>query len=74
MMVVESNSAIVSLQGCFSCRFFQALDPNFNPPHSLAFIRIVRLLEKAVFREYKRIIADNVLLYGTNFVSTNSDF
>jgi hypothetical protein len=44
------------------------------PPHSIAFMRIIRLLEKAVFREYKRIIADNLLLYGSNFVSTNSDF
>ena len=31
-------------------------------------------MEKAIFREYKRIIVDNALLYGKNFVSTNSDF
>jgi hypothetical protein len=37
-------------------------------------MRITRLLEKAVFREYHRIVADNALLYGTDFASTNSDF
>jgi hypothetical protein len=37
-------------------------------------MRLVRLLEQAVFREYHRIVNDNALLYGTDFVSTNSDF
>jgi hypothetical protein len=37
-------------------------------------MRIVQLLEQAVFREYHCIVNDNVLLYGTDFVSTNSDF
>jgi hypothetical protein len=37
-------------------------------------MQIVRLLEQAIFREYHRIVNDNVLLYGTDFVSTNSDF
>jgi hypothetical protein len=55
-------------------RFFQSLDPLFVAPHRVAFMRIIRLLEQAVFREYHRIVKDNVLLYGTDFVSTNSDF
>jgi hypothetical protein len=37
-------------------------------------LRSCILLEKAVFREYHRIVADNALLYGTDFASTNSDF
>jgi hypothetical protein len=37
-------------------------------------MRLVRLLEQALFREFKRIVADNALLYGSDFISTNSDF
>jgi hypothetical protein len=44
------------------------------PPHRVAFMRIARLLEQALFREYNRIVAENALLYGGNFASTNSDF
>jgi hypothetical protein len=74
MFAVESNSATSSLHGTLATRFFQSLDPSHVPPHRLAFMRIVRLLEKAIFREYHRLVADNALLYGANFASTNSDF
>ncbi len=37
-------------------------------------MRILRLLEEAVFREYRRIVCDNARLYGGDFASTNSDF
>jgi hypothetical protein len=55
-------------------RFFRCLDPSHTPPHRVAFMRILRLLEAAVFRELKRLVSDNFLLYGSNFASTNSDF
>jgi hypothetical protein len=74
MFCVEANCATISLQGQFALRFFRTLDPSHMPPYRLAFVRIIRLLEQAVFREYHRIVSDNVLLYGGDFVSTNSDF
>jgi hypothetical protein len=74
MFCIESNCAMVCLQGTHAIRFFQLLEPSHVPPHRIAFMRLTRLLEKAVFREYHRIVADNALLYGTDFASTNSDF
>jgi hypothetical protein len=74
MFCVEANCATVCLQGTHAIRFFQLLEPTHVPPHRLAFMRIVRLLDKAVLREYQRIVVDNALLYGVDFVSTNSDF
>lgn len=64
----------MALQGRFAKHFFSSLDKMHIPPQRIAFMRIVRLLDKAVFREYKSIVSDNFLLYGKNFVSTNSDF
>jgi hypothetical protein len=37
-------------------------------------MRILRILDEAFLMEYRRIVADNILLYGKNFASTNSDF
>jgi hypothetical protein len=74
MFCIEANCATVCLQGRHAQRFFQSLDPSHVPPHRVAFMRIVRLLEAAIFREFHRIVNDNALLYGSDFVSTNSDF
>jgi hypothetical protein len=74
LICTESNCATVCLLGTNAIRFFKLLQPSHVPPHRIAFMRITELLEKAVFREYHRIVADNALLYGTKFASTNSDF
>jgi hypothetical protein len=74
MFCIESNCATVCLHGTNAVRFFQLLDPSHVPPHRVAFMRLVRLLEKAVFREYHRLVNDNALLYASDFASTNSDF
>ena len=44
------------------------------PPHSLLYMRILRLLQLSFQREYLRLIDDNILWLGSNFASTNSDF
>jgi hypothetical protein len=64
----------MALQGNFAKRFFRFLDPLHNPPHNLLYMRIVRLLELAFHREYRRLIDDNVVWLGWDFASTNSDF
>jgi hypothetical protein len=74
LFTVEAGLAAIAVQGVFAKRFFCTLDPRHVPPHNLAYMRIVRLLELAIFREYRRLIDDNVLWLGTNFASTNSDF
>jgi hypothetical protein len=74
MFCIEANCATICLKGKNALGFFQSLDPLYVPPHRIAFMCIVRLLEQAVTREYHCIVKDNVLLYGTDFVSTNSDF
>jgi hypothetical protein len=74
MFCVEANCATVCLQGTHAIWFFQLLEPAHVPPHRVAFMRIIRLLDKAVLREYQRIVNDNALLYSFDFVSTNSDF
>ena len=74
MFCVEANCATVCLHGRSALRFFRSLDPLHTPPHRIAFMRLVRLLEQAISRELKRILSDNILLYCSNFVSTNSDF
>ena len=74
LFCIESNSAMASLEGRYAVRFFQLLDPLHVPPQRVPFLRILRLLEEAVFREYRRIVNDNVQLYGADFASTNSDF
>jgi hypothetical protein len=71
---VEAGIAAISIQGAFAKRFTRFLDTNHTPPQNKAYMRIVRLLELAFFREYKRLIDDNVLWLGSNFASTNSDF
>lgn len=74
MFCIEANCPTICLQGHNAVRFFRSLDPSHVPPHRIAFMRLVRLLDQALFREYHRIVNDNALLYGTDFVSTNSDF
>ena len=74
MFCIKANCANGALQGQNALRFFRVLDPSHTPPYRLAFMRIVRLLEQAVFREFQRIVTDNALLYGGDFISTNSDF
>jgi hypothetical protein len=74
MFCIEANCSTVALQGRFAQRFFSLLDGSHAPPQRLPFMRIVRLLQQAVFREFARIVNDNLLLYGSNFLSTNSDF
>jgi hypothetical protein len=74
MFCVEANGATVCLQVTHAIRFFQLLEAAHVPLHRVAFMRIIRLLDKAVLREYQRIVNDNALLYGFDFVSTNSDF
>ena len=37
-------------------------------------MRLVRLLELAFFREYQRLINDNIVWLGQGFAATNSDF
>lgn len=74
MFCVEANCSTVALQGRFAQQFFSILDGNHAPPQRIPFMRIVRLLQQAVFREFARIVNDNLLLYGSNFLSTNSDF
>ena len=54
--------------------FCRHLHPLHVPPHNLAFTRMAWLLDLAFFREYKRLIEENVLWLGTRFASTNSDF
>jgi hypothetical protein len=75
MLCIEANCATI----CLKCNknapgFLQLLDPLYVPLHQVAFMCIVRLLEQAVTREYHCIVNDTVLLYGTDFVSTNLDF
>ena len=53
---------------------FRHLHPLHVPPHNLAFTRMVHLLDLAFYREYQRLIDENVLWLGTRFASTNSDF
>jgi hypothetical protein len=74
MYAIEGNGAAASLQGNFAKRFFRHLDPLHTPPQTVPFMRIVRLLDQAVSREYKRLINNNVIWLGSSFASTNSDF
>ena len=74
MFCVEANCASSSIQGRFALSFFRSLDPTHVPPQRIAFMRLIRLLEHAVYREYHRIVMDNAILYGGNFASSNSDF
>jgi hypothetical protein len=71
---VEANIAAIALHGTMAKLFFRQLFPLHTPPQNLPFMRIVRLLDLAFFREYKRLIDENVLWLGSSFASTNSDF
>ena len=71
---IEAGLAAIAVQGVFAKKMFRFLCPLHNPPQNLAYMRMVRLLEQAFFREYRRLIDDNVLWLGSNFASTNSDF
>jgi hypothetical protein len=74
LFCIKANCATVALQGCFAIQFFKSLNPLHVPPHRVAFMRLVCLIEQALFREFRRIVGDNVVLYGSDFISTNSDF
>ena len=74
LFAIESNVAAIALHGTMAKLFFQGLCPQHAPPQNLPFMRIVRLLDLAVDREYRRLINDNVEWLGTQFASTNSDF
>jgi hypothetical protein len=74
MFAIEANSSVASLQGPLAKRFFQELDPMTKPPQRIVFMRIVRLLEEAVIREYKRIVNDSAVLLEKDFCCSNSDF
>jgi hypothetical protein len=71
---VESNVSAIALQGVASKLFFRDLHPLHVPPQNLPFMRMVRLLDLAFHREYKRLVNENVLWLGSRFASTNSDF
>ena len=74
MFTVEAGMAALALQGVFAKRFFEGLHPLHKPPHSLMYMRILRLLELAFSKEYLRLIDDNVIWLGRDFAATNSDF
>jgi hypothetical protein len=74
LFAIESNGAASCLQGSFAKRFFCGLDALHRPPQRVAFMRIVRLLDKAVTREFKRLIADSREWIGSKFASSQSDF
>jgi hypothetical protein len=74
MFCIEVNCATVCLQGTHAIHFFQLLKPLHVPPHRVAFMRLTRLLEQAVFREYHRLVTNSALLYSSDFSLTNSDF
>jgi hypothetical protein len=67
MFCIASNCATLSLQGTHAIRFFRLLDPLHMPPHRVVFMRLTRLLEQAVFREFHWIVTDNAFLYGLDF-------
>jgi hypothetical protein len=74
LFAVEANIAAVALQGAMAKQFFRMLEPLHTPPQNLPFMRMLRLLDLAFYREYKRLIEDNVVWLGSSFASTNSDF
>jgi hypothetical protein len=74
MFCIEASCATVCLQGTHEIHFFQLLKPSHVPTHRVSFMRLMRLLDQAVFREYHGLVTGNALLYGSDFLSTNSDF
>jgi hypothetical protein len=66
--------AALALQGTRAKLFFNHLDDRHRPVQNLPFMRIVRLLDLAFFREFKRLIDDNICWLGSQFASSNSDF
>ena len=74
MFAVESNTAALALQGPMAKRYMCTLDPMHRPPQNVPFMRMLRLLQQAFNREYKRLIDENVIAYGSRFASSNSDF
>jgi hypothetical protein len=74
LFAVEANIAAIAIQGAMAKQFFSHLHPLHRPPHNRAFMRMVRLLDLSFFREYKRLVNENVLWLGARFASTNSDF
>jgi hypothetical protein len=74
LFAVEANMAAHCLQGPRAKLFFTHLDQSHKSPQNVPFMRLVRLLDLAFFREYKHLIDDNVCWLGSMFASTNSDF
>ena len=66
--------AALALTGTMAKLFFQHLNIKHKPPQNSVFMRMVRLLDQAFFREFRRLIQDNILWLGSDFASTNSDF
>ena len=74
LFTIEAGMAALALQGTYAKKFFQFMHPLHKPPHSLLYMRLLRLLELAFSREYLRLISDNVIWLGSGFAATNSDF
>ena len=74
LFTIEGGVPAIALQGVYAKRFFRELNPSHVPPHSLLYMRLVRLLQLSFRREYLRLIDDNIIWLGANFASTNSDF
>ena len=74
MFAVEANIAAMALQGTSAWLFFGHLDPLHKPPQNIPFMRMLQLLDLSVFREFQRLIDDNVVWLGSMFASTHSDF
>ena len=72
LFTIEAGVATVALQGSFAKQFFRFLDSNHVPPQNRPYMRMVRLLELAFFREYRRLIDDNVLLSLLMFSSSDN--
>ena len=74
LFTIEAGMAALALQGTYAKKFFQFMHPLHKPPHSLLYMRLLRLLELAFSREYLRLISNNVIWLGSGFAATNSDF
>ena len=62
------------MQGPAAKHFMRHLQEQHVPAQNLPFMRMVRLLDLAFHRECQRLVDDNVIVLGTHFASTNSDF
>jgi hypothetical protein len=65
LFAIEANLAAVALQGSMAKRFMHHLEPLHTPPQNVPFMRMVRLLDLAFHREYKRLY----IIYSLNQLS-----